>query len=851
MASRIAALKALYESKVPDASDTYMEQSLASFQHENATLSLDSSGSMEMHVPETDRATSLFSSVDESVSSTKDERSTSADAIVAESSATPRKPSMPQESATPTAKRTDTPTHTLPSDEGSFWDMEESLSASLRTGHFGQDPAAALDDDEEERPVDRSVSGEWGVQEMKRRTAAGISMKSTREKIDQLTAERDDLKIEVDFHRRNMSPDDVGAEVISLRQEKLGYVRRLQKLNELVKGQDQALKAVNKQVKGWEHKLQDYDALQEQLHALTSEIAALRAQEPSAALAELEARHRAERETWEEQLVGQTDLDRDTLVQDLRADLQDAEREIVFLRRGAASSPALDLQREVDEQHESIGALQDALAAERLLVAEKEGEVDRLNRLHEESQAALAMLQHQVRDELHETQRGAQRAQLDLAHVQEERDHLALALDRHVERRRELEELNARLNEKLVQVVTDLKEEEVAREQVDTDWSQRYDTSEARTQRTLHTKNDLIESLEQQLVQVRGEQQRQERELSEARRALQANTSHGRELDAERAEHAKEQRHAAQLAQELATFQAELARKDERCEDAEEENARLSSETAQLAKALQAETRTRLSAQERLEHTEKALEEARHDLTIVRARRDELDARKPATNEAQARAKLAERNALLSTVYDSLVKALNGTPSTLAVRKRAEDDAGFSADARLVGTHFAQFHDRLKQQIRHLSTIQTGFTHRAKSLEREQLEQLTNLRREQEHRFGQMERVERSIKAAAEKQAQWRKRMLDNENELGTLQRANASLQSQLARLRDGASVQAPSDSPARWSVRLRELESRVREADERVKRERLGAKERAARDDARIRYLQALLNRLHTPPAP
>ena len=109
------------------------------------------------------------------------------------------------------------------------------------------------------------------------------------------------------------------------------------------------------------------------------------------------------------------------------------------------------------------------------------------------------------------------------------------------------------------------------------------------------------------------------------------------------------------------------------------------------------------------------------------------------------------------------------------------------------------------------------------------------LRRQQEMRLAQLERVEKTIRAASEKQAQWRRRVVERDSELQTLQRANASLEQQLARLKIGGTSARVGEAPA-WAARLRELEGRVREADERVKRERAGARERAARDDARIR---------------
>lgn len=167
-------------------------------------------------------------------------------------------------------------------------------------------------------------------------------------------------------------------------------------------------------------------------------------------------------------------------------------------------------------------------------------------------------------------------------------------------------------------------------------------------------------------------------------------------------------------------------------------------------------------------------------------------------------------------------------------------DDGTSSEAKLVHTHLPQFSERLLQQLRRLAAVQSTFEQRARALERSQADQLAALRRQQESRWSQIERIERSIKAAAAKQAQWRRRIVDTETELADLQRTNTSLKQQLARVRDtpGARGASGADSPGRWSVRLRELEQRVKESEERVKRERLGARESRARDEARIRYV-------------
>ena len=655
-------------------------------------------------------------------------------------------------------------------------DIDASLSDSLRATQ-APDVNELLED--EDITPERSVSGQWGVREMRRRTAAGVSARSAQQKIDQLTAERDDLKIEVDFHRRKMAPDDVSAELIALRQEKLSYVRRLQKLNELVKRQDQALKAVNEQVKRWELRVQDYDALSGALAAAEARAAAAEAAAPPADVAALERE-----------------------LADVHAALADAEH--------ALSAPAeadASLQRQVDEQHETICALQDALAAERLAAAAKDGELDRvegeLDALHGDAALELEALRRDA--DAHRDAAARAHAQLDALHgdvarlehalreahtyheglnqalkdrlsrsaagaddeqrrLSAERDAAQAALDTQAARVADLEELNARLNDKVHELVADLRDEEAARERAADD---------------------------------------------AARRAA--------ERDAQPA--ASPAAASADAEARLAALEDELAARDEHVAALEADAARLRAETRELAAALHDATHARLGLEDRL------------DAALARVERD--DAPPPAARPAPAPPvdRSAERAAqraaaahasLLGTLHDALARAL-GEPARHA-------DVASSA-----------FPERMHALVRRLAGMHASFEARVHELERHADAETSALRRQQEQRLAQLERVEKTMRTAAEKQAQWRRRVADHDGELHALQRANAALQQQLARLRAGGASGAHVDDGA-WAARLRELEARVREADERVRRERAGARERAAHDDARIRELQALV---------
>ena len=115
-------------------------------------------------------------------------------------------------------------------------------------------------------------SGQWGTRALSRRAAQGTNLKQLQARIDQLTSERDDLKIEVDYHRSKGKIQDTALEVINLRQEKLTYVKKVMNLNELVKKQDKAMTQLRKANKFWEgKKVEDWNAMEEEIRKLRSD----------------------------------------------------------------------------------------------------------------------------------------------------------------------------------------------------------------------------------------------------------------------------------------------------------------------------------------------------------------------------------------------------------------------------------------------------------------------------------------------------------------------------------------------------------------------------------------------------
>lgn len=128
-------------------------------------------------------------------------------------------------------------------DEDTLEELEDSLQHANELHQMQQDLSQGVDSMLNASPV--NDSGQWGSRAMRRRSAAGVSMKSAQERINSLTQERDELKIVVDLLREKVNPDDRLAELIVLKKEKLSYTNKLIAQQAMLKQQDRAIKVLN------------------------------------------------------------------------------------------------------------------------------------------------------------------------------------------------------------------------------------------------------------------------------------------------------------------------------------------------------------------------------------------------------------------------------------------------------------------------------------------------------------------------------------------------------------------------------------------------------------------------------
>ncbi|KAF9140776.1 hypothetical protein BGX30_005982 [Mortierella sp. GBA39] len=204
-----------------------------------------------------------------------------------------------------------------------------------------------------------------------------------------------------------------------------------------------------------------------------------------------------------------------------------------------------------------------------------------------------------------------------------------------------------------------------------------------------------------------------------------------------------------------------------------------------------------------------------------------------------SRSDLVERNSLLLTVLQHLESILGG-------------------DSRLDGnmlpkpsTNFVYFSNHLISRLKSLSKLFVLFERKGKELEDKATGQLVQLKRQLDMKLKQLDRFETIVRDAADRQRKWREQLVKNKAINEDLQAKQVLLERTIVdlRARSGTSDRAQDyearckhaerklqlektrlvDAEERWNARLRELEKRTKDAEERVKRERQGAKEKVA----------------------
>lgn len=330
-------------------------------------------------------------------------------------------------------------------------------------------------------------------------------------------------------------------------------------------------------------------------------------------------------------------------------------------------------------------------------------------------------------------------------------------------------------------------------------------------------------------------------------------------------------RDMARAEDEVVRLKKDLEERDAKARDREASLDKLHVENRELAGQLASQTQARLNLSEKLDSVQANLKTAESEVTSLRAKVADLetrlskDQRSQLSLEHQYRDQLTERNTLLLTVYQYLDKILG-------VEKMAKSETK-------PFTNFAVFHDNLISRLKAVTNIQSDFEKRCKEAESKFLEKLTEVKKQVDFRWKQLDRFETSVKSLADVKHTWRRKYNTKEGELEAVKTTNAELSAQISSLRrqpntDSSEIRAltaratnaerrltnaqnqlaqteerinamnekTSSADTKWEARVREYEARLKAAEERVKRERQGGKERIGELEANIAKLQRQL---------
>ncbi|EGN96476.1 hypothetical protein SERLA73DRAFT_170829 [Serpula lacrymans var. lacrymans S7.3] len=554
---------------------------------------------------------------------------------------------------------------------------------------------------------------------------------------------------------------------------------------------------------------------------------------------------------------------------------------------------------EVEEARGQVEELRDVLAEReteskdlRLNISELEANT---NDLHAKFEAALAHLEREAEDkdaEISATNREIEKLGEQVYLLEEENDKLKEESDRireeeAVERER-LEALAAALKEEeLAQHIEDLVEEvqrerdarqrlEVEMEKCDQD----HDAEIRRERRALEAKESALQSALNDLARTQSLLAQRESDLDAVQSALQTLEAESKKLGESHTtarfslqlEVDRLKRDVERLEDELSRARKGIDERENKTRDRDGMIDKLHAENRDLASQLAAQTQARLNVSEKLDGVQAGLKNAESELSTSRTKASELeqrlskDQRSLLAAESQYRDQLTERNTLLLTIYQYMDKIL-GVDKTPKKGSQAETKPF---------TNFSVFHDNLITRLKALSQIQLDFDKRCKEAEARFTEKLTDMRKQLDNRWKQIDKFESSVKAYGEAKATWRRKYTAKEGELEALKATAAELTTQLSSSRRPAQgdtaevkslmarainaekrltvtqnqllhseekianmIQKTVTVDSKWEARVKEYEARIKAAEEKYKRERQGGKERVVELESQIKSLE------------
>ncbi|KAK0213470.1 hypothetical protein IW262DRAFT_1516506 [Armillaria fumosa] len=539
--------------------------------------------------------------------------------------------------------------------------------------------------------------------------------------------------------------------------------------------------------------------------------------------------------------------------------------------------------------------------------------------LHAKFEAALAHLEREAEEKDNEIETltdAVKELGEQVYNLEDERDRIRDAADRMREDEERLEAIQAALKEKLTQVKAQLEETTEAYETCSREihahrarqeelgasmwrsWSKRWSVNvrhEKRSENALEEGRDelrqqrrALEAKESALQSALNDLARAQSLLSQREADLEAVQTALRTLESE-SKRAGETHSTAQFSlqievdrlkrdlerveDELTRARKELNERESKGRNRDGDLDKLHGENRELSTQLAAQTQAWLNVSEKLDMVQGNLRMAEAEVAAFKARVGELEARlgkdqRSLLNaESQYRDQLTERNTLLLTIYQYMDKIL-GVDKT---PKKGETKPF---------TNFSVFHDNLITRLKALTQIQLDFDKRCKEVEGRFMDKLTDMRKQLDARWKQIDKFEAHAKAYGEVKAGWWRKFSAKEGELEAMKMTNAEMaaqlgsmtrpghtdsmelrsvstravnaerrlhnaQNQLLATEEKMAVMSEKSAAAegKWEARVKEYETRLKAVEERVKRERQGGKERVSELEASVKVLQRQLD--------
>ncbi|KAG5716254.1 Anucleate primary sterigmata protein B [Termitomyces sp. T112] len=762
------------------------------------------------------------------------------------------------------------------------------------------DAKAIIEENLEEIERLKEIIERTGDVSLAESSGGGERRERLKRRIEELEVENEELRVRVDEHaeiiaQREDEKEDMQDEISALRLE-IEDLQRKREAESLERSESRAQILEERE---------EREAVEEDLNALQDKLAAM--------MIELQQKEDdVDLKTREiEELVAEHQRIIEVVDNEWRGEVEEARNQVEELRDVLAEreSECKDLRLTVSE-HETLSAdlrnkFEAALAQLEEESDQKDAEIEALNNAVERLSGQL----DQMEDE-------AERFKEDTEHLRE---------DDAVERER-LEALVAALKEKIASVKAELQEttemyeacnaenhayrsrqeelsrhiedladetqrERSARERLEADIEaadKEHEDEIRRERRTLEAKESSLQNALNDLARIQSLLSQRESDIQAVQTALQTLEAESKRLgETHTTARFSLQLETDRLKRDLERVEAELCRarkelddKDTRSRDRDGALDKLHAEKRELEGQLAVQTQARLNISEKLDGVQTTLRTAEGEITIYKAKVGELeqrlskDQRSLLNAESQYRDQLTERNTLLLTIYQYLDKIL-GVDKTPKKGSQAETKPF---------TNFSVFHDNLITRLKALSQIQLDFERRCREAEGRFTDKLSDLRKQLDHRWKQIDKFEASVKTYAEAKSTWRRKFASREGELEAIKATNAEMALQLASIKrpgqttDAMEVrslsaraanaerrlhnaqnqllateekvaamnQRSSAADAKWEARVKEYETRLKAAEERVKRERQGSKERVLELENNLKSIQRQLDVAH-----